>query len=530
MLIHDLNNNQGLISLRLGETRVIKNYAKFIHIVNLTNYEININQIHKNLDLLTNQIDQDKFKSSLFPTTQKFHQLNNMFNILKPRIRTKRGLINALGTGIKWITGNMDNNDYIEISEKIETLNTNQQTLNEENSKQILINQKMIERFNNITQHINKQQSILEIYINNFTTQISNEIQGLERIIIINQYIDQLNYDIDMLINHLQDISEAITLAKLNIISKHILHPEELNHIYDILKDQNIQIKSYENLYEFLELLAYFESTNIIFIIKIPIFLSETFSLYNLKQIPINHTYLLELTSPYLLLGRNSYQYRQEPCTLIENIRYCNSVLLKDVQQDKCIVNIIRNKRAYCNFIEQESTDTVELIDSNYLLISNEEETNFTSTCSKDSKKKTVKGTVLIYFNDCTIYINGIRYSSETQKYWDTIEIIPALYNDINTTRIIEHVKLEDLKDWTMENSKAITVLYSKTSTSATYTNVIIIILIVLIGLIISYKIYSNIKQKVQLQRHPVNINIATTALATTETPRTTETSTTGAV
>lgn len=72
-----------------------------------------------------------------FITVQTLHQ-----NFL-PISRQKRGLINVLGTTIKQITGNLDNNDLIQISEIIRKLESNSQVLINENNEQVKINDQL---------------------------------------------------------------------------------------------------------------------------------------------------------------------------------------------------------------------------------------------------------------------------------------------------------------------------------------------------------------------------------------------------
>lgn len=100
----------------------------------------------------------------------------------------------------------------------------------------------MLERFNNVSKHINEQQETLESYNKEYQLEITNKIKRLNIELVINQYCEQLVYDIEILNEHIKDISESIILAKLNIISKHILHPEEIFYIQNVLEKQNAHI------------------------------------------------------------------------------------------------------------------------------------------------------------------------------------------------------------------------------------------------------------------------------------------------
>lgn len=90
---------------------------------------------------------------------------------------------------------------------------------------------------------------------------------------------------VDLLTYHISDIIAAVMLAKLGIISKLIFNTDELN---DYLISQNVNFVSDGNLYELLELQAYYNNSKLIFNIKLPNFSKNTSILYHLIPLPIN--------------------------------------------------------------------------------------------------------------------------------------------------------------------------------------------------------------------------------------------------
>lgn len=87
----------------------------------------------------------------------KLSNSQQLFFELKLKIRPKRGLFNLIGTEIKTITGNLDNNDLIEISKNLEDLNLNSKTLINENNEQRLINQQFQNRLKRFINHLGSQ-------------------------------------------------------------------------------------------------------------------------------------------------------------------------------------------------------------------------------------------------------------------------------------------------------------------------------------------------------------------------------------
>lgn len=85
---------------------VIKEYKSFIHAVNITKYEEMFQAINTSIHKLPGDIP-----SSIQFLMNNLHKELSMFNIIH---RHKRGLINVFGKGIKFITGNLDDDDLSE--------------------------------------------------------------------------------------------------------------------------------------------------------------------------------------------------------------------------------------------------------------------------------------------------------------------------------------------------------------------------------------------------------------------------------
>ena len=519
--IYDMTDNKGILPLKLGSAKLIENHLKLIHIVNLTDYENNINIIRNNVERLIDEIEKFNYENSTITLQKKldlvlnstviimkkkFNNLENAFDLIKPinlklDSKVKRGIVDGLGTVIKTITGNMDNNDYHEINNHLKLLKLNQFNITNQLSKQIYINEKMIERFNKITDHINNQQNIIE----KFNALIDKNSLPYYSILTI-QYCNQIIYDIELLRNHLENILESINLAKLNVISNHILHPDEISYVTEIFKNQNINLVSKEDVYQFLELQAYYNETSLIFIIQIPTFYSYSYILYHLNQLPINNNITLNIEKPYIVINENTYLFLEKPCLKIENTFYCSKQSLQKIKDEDCIPNIINDNKAHCNFIEIESNDSINLIQPNYLLIISENEIVIESTCYQNEKRKIIKGIVLIYFENCIITINNIEYSSKQLKYWDKIEVMFTKFYDINKIKIIENLNMKKLHKFTLENLKSIELLTYSNNENKIY-KIIIVILCLNVLIYISYKIIIKCKKnkrKVKNQKQNV--------------------------
>lgn len=115
----------------------------------------------------------------------------------------------------------MDNEDAIDINNKINDITLNNKQLIKANNNQFRINEEFIYRFKNLTNHINTQQVIVKGILDQIS---SNFTYGVTYM----QYIYQIDYNIVTLKNHFEDISECIKMTKLNILPKNIMSNKEI--------------------------------------------------------------------------------------------------------------------------------------------------------------------------------------------------------------------------------------------------------------------------------------------------------------
>lgn len=82
----------------------------------------------------------------------------------------------------------------------------------------------MIQRFRNITDHINQQQETIPNYLKHTQEMFQNKIKTDNINLKFIQYLNEINCTIDLLDGHLANIAQFTKLTRLNIIPKHILN------------------------------------------------------------------------------------------------------------------------------------------------------------------------------------------------------------------------------------------------------------------------------------------------------------------
>jgi Gypsy protein/Baculovirus F protein len=477
----------------MNEARIIEGHFKLIHMIELDNYKDNLNNIKINIEKLK---DHKKLGITLKTIRTKFIMLENSLNLIYPQFRSKRGLLNILGSGIKFITGNMDNDDAIEINNKIDEITLNNKQLIQSQNDQTQINQEMINRFKNITIHINDQQKSIENYLINIQNQINSKIgDGIHDFQYL-QYIYQINFDMDILRNHLDDIYECIQMAKLNIISKNILSPNELNFIKDKLNNQKIQIDTLEQIYEHLQLQAFYNQTNLIFVIKIPKLKSDIFTEYLLEPIPTINDKTLDVPYDNILKNTKQAYFEKQKCYSVNHVKFCDSKGLINITNDKCYMNIINEKDGTCNFNKNNKDTIIKQLSNNHIILKNGKNISIKSNCNLN---RNITGTILIKINNCPIEINGINYFSYTPTFKEEFYILPiSKLNVKENSKFEQKLNLESLNDFNIKNKKKIEELHlnNKIHDSAQYFLIIILISIIIIIIVLKFRNKKTIKIK----------------------------------
>lgn len=474
-----------MIALNLGPTRLTSHYNNLIHIINVTNLEISFNSIKTTiLDTklnVTNFYNPKNLKCQLL-------RLEDKINNLKPLHRQKRGLIDGLGTIIKQISGNMDHNDAIEINKQIKELQDNELLLKDNSDNQHKLNAQMIERFNNITNFINSEQAKLQTIVLAIQT-----YPHIEQQLFQSQFYFSLQSQLQFLSDHVDDIITSIQLAKLGIISKHILNKSELNTVRESLSKQ-LTIQNDEHLYELLQLKAYYNETNIIFAILIPQLSNTTFNTIKIRPLPENHQ-IIKPESNYILYNPSNYLFLSKPCSRIEQIYICPPKTLQALATNQCEIKILENKPAKCTLHRTMEDNFIEEIDDNHIIVYTNKAINITNNCGKNITNFSGKLHITLY--QCQLTINQIIYGTLSIST-NNIEIEQILYNAVNITNISEDINFDLLHMQHLENTRDLQLLRTH---HMYHLSVTAIIITLILFCVIAYKIYTKHKQQNQSKK-----------------------------
>lgn len=430
-------------------------------------YEESITTINQTMQILN-------FKT---PNSLKFklQHLNDVYQTLLPHTIHKRGLLNVVGQGLKFIAGTMDNNDAEDIIKHFSTIEVNEHNLIFSSNQQIKINKQLSDKLENIIKHINLGQNVTMNKVN----KLQLNVNKLEKELQETNIVRDISENIDILCNHIENIRETIMLSRLEILSKDILSLKEI-------KENNIDLEKSKHLK--VNVAIYNEI--LLFIILVPKFSNNKFHKVHIEPVPNRQNLQIETPYEYVIVNNKEvYQAPEKPEYTVKNLKAIT---------DSCIGNILNNKKLECNY-EENMNEEIKQITQNIIITKNLNKTTLFHTCNQPNDIAIHKNNI-IKFENCKLSINNIRFENKVTKYYEHF-ILP------NPIKVIEiktpkNLTLTTVHNNNIQNRQEIEeVRYQTHKTNWISTSMDVIIIITIILGIIYFKCHSNttrIKMDVQ--------------------------------
>ena len=159
-----MNQNPGLNILELGKTHLYINSQYSFYYYNLTSVTNEYYKLINNKNEIFNHMDKNlTIELKTYINILKFNceQLSDKIKILTSH-RSKRGIVNGLGTIVKTLTGNLDAEDGRKYDEMFEKINRNMNLLQTQNFETVSLNKKTISKFNIQLENIKHNERILK--------------------------------------------------------------------------------------------------------------------------------------------------------------------------------------------------------------------------------------------------------------------------------------------------------------------------------------------------------------------------------
>ena len=159
-----MNQNPGLNILELAKTHLYINSKYSFYYDNLTSVTNEYYKLINNKNEIFNHMDKNlTIELKTYINILKFNceLLSDKIKILTSH-RSKRGIVNGLGTIVKTLTGNLDAEDGRKYDELFERINKNMNLLQSQNFETISLNKGMISKFNTQLENIKHNERILK--------------------------------------------------------------------------------------------------------------------------------------------------------------------------------------------------------------------------------------------------------------------------------------------------------------------------------------------------------------------------------
>ena len=432
--INDITNNAGALILQEGEGRIIDGYDRLLHVIDFVKLETSVLFIENMIGQLQNS--PSDFSDII---KMKLNEIRFLFNMLQVKPNRNKRAINMLGSTIKFITGNLDADDLALINSNLDELRKSGNTIIKQNNRQIKINTKFENRINIMTDQIKNQQNAL-----------NSILKDNDYIISENQKI-QIVFQLNTFIETLKSIEYAILLTKLNIISKLILTPKEIDLIAQEISSQGLEIHSLDDTNNYLTTSTLYSESTLIISVNIPRLLPITYRKVSIEPLPIlNHT--AKLMHNEVLMNSNQILAIVSKCQQNRKVTLCERRQVIDISENPCEAALLRGRFGHCNLVEKPPTTEVrEIAPGTLLILTVHQDVNINSTCGINNKA--LRGIHLITFHNCSIYINNELYENLEFQFYQPI-ITPLEPTKIKPMQIHRHINLSELHAIHIENRK----------------------------------------------------------------------------
>ncbi|XP_072943134.1 uncharacterized protein [Epargyreus clarus] len=382
---------------------------------------------------------------------QTLNLIDKKISFITPHARAKRGLINGLGSIVKTITGNLDNDDAIKYETEISNLKNQIHKTQNLQKKSLVLAETAVNEFNNQIHKINENQNNLVKIIQNTST-ISNAL--ISHINFLDMYV-QIDFSLQLILDKLMVLEDAMSFSQLGVVHPSIIGPHNL--VLEILKLEKlfsfkpvveISVSNIHVIERAINVKAYSTQYSLTFILEIPSIDNNVYDFIHLFSIPNKNNLAIVPISKYLILGSEEYTYMREECRPIrEDIHLCKSLEMRSTAStEDCIPLLIQHKNANCTYarINLKAAKIQKIGDNSWIIVSNEG-VILKIQCGSRTEYRRIQGVNIIKItSDCQVRLNNITLQSHLNTIY-LHEVIPVPNEQsIPQENIRYEVKLED--------------------------------------------------------------------------------------
>lgn len=421
-----MTQNAGLLPVSLGPARLQQSEHTLVHyfelsqinskIQNLNDHYQNLQQMINKNDKVNNEINNyDRIFRHFYSTVRD--KLNNIYP--NGQIRSKRGLIDGLGSAIKFITGNMDANDAARINKIVQNLEKGHDKLQQQIDNQYSISNNILAQFNATIKNVHFNEVLLKTKIMKMNEEIQNTTREIN-ILELKDLFNQLILVYTTILNLITDIENSLTFCAAGIMHPSIIKVHdlmsELTNLVPYYQDQlpfPVKTENILNYQSIIKIHCRHKGDKIIYFLTIPIEYNTSFELYYLESLPmqIENEYLTIIPNfKYLLKNQNFVKPLLDKCVTNGIYHHCPSNIVLD-GNTTCESNILQGKSIDdCSYTRINNVhDQLQALPfTNKYLGCFSKESTMDVHCKNERKILRPKGIFLMEISeDCQVNFNG---------------------------------------------------------------------------------------------------------------------------
>lgn len=460
-----MTNNPGILPFKLGTSKVRQSDHVFLHFIDLDIIQNCISELDsqiQTLDALVKELRHDyRFRFTVLHdyTSDRFNSIADKYNSISKH-RIKRALINGLGSIIRSITGNLDQNDAKKYNSAIELLQKNQAEIAHHTNKAITLNNLFLENYNNTISILINNQNKINIKISEIIRQVNTSQQEFFDFVKIDSLYKLLEINLQTIFETLSNLEIAISFSTKHISNYNMISFSNLEYFIQVLNkhykpEQLITSDVTESrlYYKFLDVGSYFSDNKLVFVISIPIMYKASFIYYHLFPIPSSNNTILIPPKSYLVMNDNAYQYLEEPCIVLEkDIYYCHEDTLKsniDKNPD-CIYTLIKSQKLLpsCQFRPVKIDGVIfEKINDGCYILNCQNSTKFHLQCVHDEYVM-INGSYLLELpENCTASTENASFTNQRNVINGIpIKLLSFNMDDVKSQKHLEPLKIDNIQ------------------------------------------------------------------------------------
>lgn len=325
--IHHVTSSSGLLYSHLGQAKLTNQKFTLLTFLNLTHANLQINSLqnlYQKSMMICSKVKMDYRNFHCWNQLQyietKLKTIKNDYAIVTHQVnhsRLRRGLVNFVGDGFKWLFGTPDASDAQFYTDSIKSLMNNQKQTETLMQQQVRIISSTITNFNDSLMTLNRNTKTLNENIHKFDTFMTQTSDNEQALSIENRLVNHIISLVEMsdeISANLKSYVYTITLINKGIVSYEILKPQDLfNELQHVNKRYtlplDLTLESTYTYYKLMEVGSYIKDGLLIISLKIPIVNALFYDLYEVHSLLTPHKNdpnlfsYIEPTSPYILIS-----------------------------------------------------------------------------------------------------------------------------------------------------------------------------------------------------------------------------------